>query len=679
MYPNDPNQPSLPSQEPQPEPGWGAPQPVRQPMPTQPQQQMPPQTPPPLAPTIPSANPLPPQPEPYYNTVPQPMPVKRLPTEKGPLVLRFNLWMKAHWRLTLLTAVLVFIVGLTIYQIIYPNSRLLPGATVDGVALGGMRKEEAATKLNDLYGDVEMSIYFGKNDAAFMKSKIKDMGISVVNNDRVGALNYPFYLRIIPGSIFWANGMIQPSGLSYQYDKAKIQSYTESKVGDSCTIPAKDATLKLIDSQFQLVKSVPGGECDITEFQKAISEATPISTPDAKENQLRIDSTEKAAAVDDDKARELADMLNKRLKDPMPMSLGSNTEQIPGRIVMSWLDFKSDVPEKSIDEVNDTAKLVYVINDDRMATYINGGIAAKVVKKPGVSKISTTDFTETSRVNGVGGTALDMPKIVASVTDYINSRTNQAVAVVHEVGPTLLYTRTYTPTSVGLRALLTQFADDNPGTYGLAMTELANVAHPRSGSYNADAQFASAGIESLYIGYAVLADRATGELRPVEKISNGRSVETCFKDMYMKFDEGCRRGFYTRLGYGRVVQRGAEIGLKNTRFADTGGTTSANDLQKTLIGLYSNAIGRAIGGQQILTLGQQIRSNDGIPAGLSKGNVSHFVGDSDTAKNDAAIVYSTKGAYALSIVSKDSSWDKIAALVKKIEAFKQMKIPKDAR
>ncbi|MFZ1360754.1 MAG: serine hydrolase [Candidatus Saccharimonadales bacterium] len=674
MYPNDPNQPS-PPQEPQPLPQqapsqFGAQQPVQSV--AQPQQA-------PLAPTIPVQNPLPPQPHNNFNATPQPMVVKRLPVNNGPLVFRFNEWMKQHWRLTILTGVLLIVVGITIYQIIYPNARLLPGTSVDGIALGGMRKEEAATKLNTLYGDVEMSIYFGKNDAAFMKSKIKDMGISVVNNDRIAAMEYPFYLRLIPGSIFWANNTMKLGNLAYEYDKSKIQSYTEGTVGDTCTISAKDATLKLIDSQLQLVKSVPGGECDITEFQKAISEAMPISTPDAKENQLRIDSTEKAAAVDDDKARELADSLNKRLKDPMPMSLGSNSESIPGRIVLSWLDFKSDVPEKSLDDVHSAAKLVFAINNDRMATYINGGIASKVVKKPGVSKIATTDFTETSRVNGAGGTALDMPKIVTSVTDYINNRTNQSVAVVHEVGPTLIYTRTYTPTSVGLKALLTQFAEDNEGTYGLAMTELSNVRYPRSASYNADAQFASAGIESLYIGYAAIMQQSEGELRPVEKISDERSVETCLKDMYIKFDSKCRYGFYTRLGYARVVQRGVELGLKNTKFADAGGVTSANDLHQVLIGLHNGTIGRAQGTRQLLSMSQAIRTNDGVPAGVSKGNVTHFIGDSETVKNDAAIVSSDKGVYALSIVSKDSSWEKIAALTKKIQDFKQMKIPKDAR
>ena len=424
---------------------------------------------------------------------------------------------------------------------------------------------------------------------------------------------------------------------------------------------------------------MPGGECDITEFQKAISEATPVSTPDAKENKLRIDSTVAPAAVDDDKARELADVLNKRLKDPMPISLGTESESVPGRIVKSWLDFKSDVPEESIDKANESAKLVFTINEERMATYINNGIAAKVIKKPGVSKVSTLDFTETSRVNGAGGTELDLPRIVASVTDYINSKTNQAVAVTHAVGPQVIYTRKYTPTSVGYKALLTQFAQDNPGTYGLALTEMSGQTHLRSGSYNADARFPSAGIESVYVGYAAIMDRYSGELRPAEKIAGNRNTDTCLKDMYEKADDECRMGFYDRLGFDKVTRRGTELGLKNTVFANKGGVTSANDLHKVIIGLFKNQVARAEGGQQILSTARNTRSNDGIPAGVTTGEITHFVGENETVRNDAAIVYSSKGVYVLSVMSDGSSWEKIADLTKKIQAFKQVKMPKDAR
>ncbi len=685
MYPNNPNQPQSPQPTPPPQPnqGWGQQQPPVNPQyMQQPQSQFQYQQQQPqpqyqasqqIAPTIPSQNPLPP----LNNQTLPPLSPKKLPGSKGPAALLFNDWMKNHWKAVLLSVIGLIVVGITIFQIVYPNTRLLPGAQVDGAAVGGMRKDEAATKLNNLYADVELNIFFGNNDAAFETPKLKEVGINVVNEERINKMEYPFYLKLIPGSIFWANNVIKPGGLEYAYDKDRIQSYTESKVGNTCTVPAKDATLKLIDSQLQIVPSVPGGTCDITEFQKLLSDSKPVSS--SADNKLRIASTETPAAVDDDKARALADVLNKRMKDPMPVSLGTSSESVPGRTVLSWLDFKSDVPQANIDDANQSAKLLFTVNSERLETYLNSGIAAKVVKKPGVSKVSTQDFTETSRLDGAGGLVLDQPKIVASVTDYINSKTNQAVAVTHAVGPTVIYTRSYTPTSVGYSALLAQFAQDNPGTYGMAITELSGLTNLRSATYNADAKFPSAGIESLYLGYGVVIDKYAGLLRPAEKISGERNVDACFKDMYLKSDEGCRIGFYNRFGFEHITKRGQELGLKNTTFANKGGVTSANDLQNVLIGLHKNQVARVEGGQQLISVSRSIRSNDGIPKGLSSGEVSHFVGESEVVHNDAALVYSNKGLYALSIVSDGSSWEKIADLTKKIQAFKQVKVPKDAR
>jgi beta-lactamase class A len=674
MYPNDPNQQPQPPQQPQPNPGWGS-QPA---VPPQQQPYAPVQQPQPQQPYTPYPQPV--------RAVPMPIAqpgatvVKRPKKVSGPFALLFNDWMKAHWKLVILVTLAVIILGTLIFQIVYPNSRLLPGTTVDGVALGGMRKDEAAKKLDDLYGDVKLNIYFGKNQAAFQTPKVKDVGVSVLNENRINDIQYPFYYRVIPGSFLFMDSITKVSGLEYAYDKQKIQDYTQSKVGDTCTIPAKDATLKLIDSQLQVVPSVPGGVCDITSFQQSLSEARPTSDADSDSNKVRIDSTEIAAKVDDDKARQLADMLNTRLKDPMPMSLGSTSEPIPGRIVLSWLDFKSEIPPDSVDDsANLTAKLLYSVNPDRMSTYLSSGIAAKVVKKPGVSKVSTTDFTETARVNGANGVDLDQDKIVASITNYIDSKTNQAVAVTHNVGPTVIYTRSYTPTSVGYSALLAQFAQDNPGKYGLAITELSGLKFPRSATYNADARFSSAGIESLYMGYAIVMDKAAGSLRPAETIAGSRNVETCMKDMIIKQDDACRLGFYTRFGFAHTTARGAELGLQNTVFADKGGVTSANDLQKVMIGLYKNQIARIEGGQTLLSIARTIRSNDGIPAGISTGSVSHLVGEDDAeVRNDTAVVYSSKGVYILTVLSDGSGWDKVASLAKKIEAFKQVKVPPNA-
>ncbi|MDB5177119.1 MAG: hypothetical protein JWN75_787 [Candidatus Saccharibacteria bacterium] len=592
--------------------------------------------------------------------------------------LTVNYWLRQHWKLLLLIIVAVLIVGQTIFQIVYPGSRLIPGTKVDGVDLGGLRVDDAAKKLDGLYGSLKLNIFFGKNDAAFQSPKMSDVGIGVDNNARLAAINYPFYLRIIPGSILWAPAATKPGEIAYTYDKNKIANYTQSKVGEDCSIAPQNASLKLIDSKLQLVPSATGGKCDITEFQQQLAQVQPDS---GKDNQVRIAIDETPAPISDDMARELAGKLNTRLAVPMPITVDVTTDTIPGRVVLSWLDFKADVPAQSIDNTgNQTASLKYNVNNARMQDYLNQGIAAKLIKKAGVSHVTTLDFKETARVNGANGRGLDMVKAVASVESYISGKATNATAATQVIGPTASYTRNYTPTSIGFSALLAQYAQDNPGTYGMAFTELSGVSYPRSATYRADARMPAGGIHSLYLAYTDVMQEYAGIARPVDKISGDVNATDCFKDMLQKFDEGCRTGFYDYFGYATLTSRGAGLGLTNTVFAREDTLTSANDLQKVMIGLYKNQIGRIEGAQKILSTLRTNQSKEGIPTGAGAGQISHTIGENTTVHNDTAIVYSTNyGAYALTVLSDGSSWDKVSGLAQKIQTLKAVKVPKDAR
>ena len=662
---------SGPPQSPSPNPVSGPP-PVPQPMPLPtPAPLTPPTLPPISAPTPISA----PPPRSNFGSGPG---VYATPRAGGAML--FNDWMKRHWKLVLLIIIGLVILFETIFQIVYPSSRLIPGTKVDGLDIGGLTKSDAATKLDKAYGALTLDIYFGKNGAAFQSPKMSDAGIGTDNSARVAALDYPTYLRFIPGSIFWAPGLEKTGDIAYTYDTNKIASYTESKVGTNCSIDPQNASLKLVDSQLQLIPSSTGGTCDITEFEQKLAQVKPDSN---KANNVRIAIDETPAPVSDDMARDLAAKLNGRLAAAMPLSVDAATDSIPGHVVLGWLDFTAVVPEQTIDNTgNQSASLQFSINTDRMKAYLDQGIASKLVIKPGVSKVSTKDFTETSRANGANGRDVNVTATAQSVTDYINSKTNKAVGATQVVGPTTIYTRSYSPTSVGFSALLAQYAQDNPGTWGLAFTELSGVTNPRHASYNGDTQLPAAGIQSLYLGYTDVIQEYNGASRPVDVIAGDTNEVDCFKQMYQDFDTGCIDGFYDFYGYATIAARGRDLGLTNTSFAGRQTATTANDLQRVMVGLYKNQLGRVEGGQKILNAMRLARENEGIPTGAGKQiTVIHTTGEDDSAAihNDTAIVYdSNYGEYALTVMSKGASWDSIAGLVQKVNALKSVKIPKGA-
>lgn len=592
--------------------------------------------------------------------------------------LQLNYWLKQHWKLLVVIFVSVGVLGEVIFQIVYPSSRLIPGTTVDGLDLGGKKYAEATKVLDDAYGGLKLNIYFGESNAAYQSPKMNEVGIGVDNAARLEKITYPFYLRVIPTSIFWASALTKPGDIAYTYDKTKIANYTTGKVGKDCSIEPQNASLRLIDNKLQLVPTVAGGQCDINEFQRKLSEVQP--DPDVA-NQVRISINPTAAPITDDMARDLAVKLNTRLSKAMPMQVDQATSDIPARVVLSWLDFTPVIPEKMIDNsANRSASLKFSVNAKRMEDYLNRNIAEKLVQKPGVSKVSTYDFSETSRVNGANGRGIDLTKTSQSVEDYINEKNQKAVGATTVIGPTTVYTRTYSPTSNGFNALFAHFAQDNPGTYGIAFEELSGVARPRSGSHNQNARLPAAGIHSLYLAYTNVMEEHAGTSRPVDIIDDGRNATDCFKEMLQNFDEGCRTGFYNHFGYAKLTARANQLGLKNTVFAGEDTVTSAADIKQVLVGLFKGQVARVEGGQKILSTIRSNSDNDGIPKGVASGNVSHAIGESGSSFNDAGIISSTnKGAYALVVLTKDgSSWEKIAELTKKIEAIKAMKIPKDA-
>lgn len=589
--------------------------------------------------------------------------------------LEFDYWLKRHWPILVGIFVGLLVFGQVVYQIVYPSGKLMPGTTVDGVDLGGLRKDEAATKLNGLYGGLKLKIFFGKNGAAFLTPAMKEVGIGVDNTARLEPMNYPFWLRIIPTSIFWAANMQTVGDIEYVYDKNKIADYTQSKVGSDCSIPYQNASLKLIDSQLQLVPSIAGGKCDLTEFQQALAKVQPSSDVD---NKVTISTIETAAPVTDDMARDLAAKLNGRMSEPMPITVDANTDKIPGRVVLGWLDFTADVPEQSlVKKANEQARLLFAVNSKRMLDYLHQGIASKLVKTPGVSKVSTLDFKETSRENGVSGRDLDLPKITQSVADYLNSKSQQAVGATVSVPPTVKYTRSYSATSNGFTALFTQFAQDNPDAkWSMSFEEISGAEKKRKASYNTGAVMPAAGIESMYLAYVDLLELKAGSIRPVDLISGSTSEAECFKLMLTQFDKGCREGFYNYFGYAKTMNRIKAAGLNGTTFSEST-TTTGGDVQAMTKGLYTAQLARAEGGTRILETTRGGRDNDGIPKGAGIKGMQHIVGQSDTVHNDTAVVYDTNyGAYILTIMSDGTTdWSKVADLANRVHTLKKIKLP----
>jgi len=91
-----------------------------------------------------------------------------------------------------------------IAQLGYPADRLLPLQKVDGLAVGARSKANAIAALDAAYASKKIDVYLGDSQGAVASPTLEQAGMSVDSASRVEAMKYPWYMRLVPTSIFWA-------------------------------------------------------------------------------------------------------------------------------------------------------------------------------------------------------------------------------------------------------------------------------------------------------------------------------------------------------------------------------------------------------------------------------------------------------------------------------------------
>ena len=546
------------------------------------------------------------------------------------------------WKKLLGGASAVLIGGMILVQLFYPPNTLLPYTKIDGISVAGKTKQQAIDTLNTAYANHTIAIYMGSGTKPVTSPKLSAVDGSVDNTARINDMSYPWYMRLVPTSLFWSGRKV--AATPAPKFGAKFVDYVNKKLMPDCQQPPVNATLKATGGTLSVVPSVIGGTCSEVDVISSIKSARPTLT---SQTSVKVARNEEKPAVMDDAAKELADTLNMRLKSGATLQVNGNPITVTANDLLTWLDFSAD-----------GNKLTAKVNVNRAGDWLNKNVAAKVAVAPGVSYVKTLDFTELSRTNGAPGKALDIAATVSSLQDVVDGASTAAAVATKDVPPTEQYTRTYSPNDQGLSALMANYAHDHPGTFGVSMVELDGQR--RRASYNGDNQFVTASTYKLFVAYELLKQIDAGD-------RDWDSNALCFSKMISQSDNACAENFLNMLGLSTISKDIQAIGLKNSTFMKSGGPfTTPNDL--TLI------LGMIATGQNFSSVNQQrliaaMKANvyrQGIPAGV-QGTVADKVGFLDGLLHDAAIVYGPHGTYVLAIMTDGSSWGTIADLAKQID------------
>ena len=551
---------------------------------------------------------------------------------------------RANWKKIGIIAGSSLVGLLLLIQLFYPSDRLPLYATIDGQSLGGKTTSEAVQVLNAAYANHTVAIYMGSSKTPVVSPKFSDMDIRVDNAARLESVSYPWYLRIIPTSLFWA-GAGKTSEPTATFGN-KFTTFIETKLMPDCKQDPVDASLKANGTKLEVVSAITGGSCEKDDVLASIKKVTPSLTEGSS---VRVAREEQTPAVGDDIAKALAETLNSRLGKGITIDVLGGPVDVSASEVLGWLDFSTKDGE-----------IVATVNSERAGDWLSKNIASKVAIAAGTSYIHTLDFTETSRVNGSTGRALDVGATVATIQSLVVGQSSTAAAVTKVVAPTEQYTRTYSASDTGLSALLANYAKDHTGTFGISMIELDGKK--RRADYNGDKQFVTASTYKLFVAYSLLKQIDAGK-------RSWDSDSACFNKMISYSDNACAESFLNALGLKNVTNDIQAIGLKNSTFMKSGGPfTTANDLT-LMLGMIATSQNYSSVNQQRLVAAMKANVyRNGIPAGVN-GTVADKVGFLDGLLHDAAIVYGPNGTYVLAIMTDGSSWATIADLAKQIDTL----------
>lgn len=541
-------------------------------------------------------------------------------------------------------------------QWIYPQQAAMLYAKVDGVSISGMKHDEALAVITKQYNDKIVDVSFGNSSKPYRSPALKALGAKV-DSSAVDAAMYPWWLRMIPTSLWWGHFLAGDKDSAVSLDKAKTAEYVTQELGESCNVAPKNASAEVKGDAIVRVAAEDGGVCKLEDVTKLLQDAKPTLRSSAN---VRVPMTPVTPAVTNEKADELIATVESRLKDGVILQQGAVKETLDAKIVRSWLKF---------DNSKDT--LTASLDGEKAKEVLLKQVAPKVDKKPGVVTITTNDFIELSRTGGGNGQALNVSATVDNITKYLTGDAKSAEIATTSVPAEKKYIRTYSSTDQGLSALMKNFAETHSGVYGVSLIELSGKG--RRAEYNQGKVFFPASTYKVFVAYSTLKQVEAGKMSWSDQIANtgGRNLEKCFNDMIVISDNACPEELMRKIGVRTLNADAAAIGLRQTRFIAPGQhQTTAGDLSVFMASLQTGQL--SISGANRSKFLDALNRNiyrKGIPAGAS-GKVADKVGFIDALLHDTAIVYSPSGTYVLTIMTDGSSWGNIAELTRQIEKLR---------
>lgn len=531
-------------------------------------------------------------------------------------------------------------------QMLYPLDRALPLAKIGDADISFWSSEDLAKKLNDQFSSSQLKLVTPRVTVDY---PLGQAGAELKTGQMIEtATNYPFWWRFVPLSIFFQP--VQQDLLDIQYSQTVLDAFSKKQL-TKLTIKPKSARLSIKNGRIVAESDQSGQHTSLRSISKAIK-ALSVDMSGVTVVHVPVWQTKaKVTAEDFSDVKHQAEVALSRV---VVISVaGQEDFSVSRDEIASWLVVgeKSGAPALQFDG-KAFAKYLETID--------------KTVGRPaGTTNITLTNGIETGRDEGAVGKKIDRTGLTDAVESWLLSGNGGSLFVTQlvDVPPVIVYNNTYTASQAGLRAYVTDMAQQMD--VHIAIQQLGGEGW--SARARAGESIPSASTYKLYVAKWLFEQMNQGKTSWNDPILD-TTVSVCFDRMTIASTNPCAIEWLDRAGRSNINQFVYGLGFSHgTTFVHPVAThTTASDLMKFMIGLENGSLVSGAHRDRLLHSLSVHPYRSGVPAG-SAGQVWDKVGFLWGYVHDAAIVRHPQGTYVIIVMTNGQSYAKIAEITRQVE------------
>jgi len=528
-------------------------------------------------------------------------------------------------------------------QLFYPSNRALPLSRMQANGYLGFADERQILKTFEDFDSRTVTVH---THTKTLTTSYKDLGVTIAPDKTIESMTtYSLRERLIPFSILLKGNKTYQ--ISRDLNESQLNLYVRDVINQTNKQPA-DAVVTKQGTQLVITPSEEGYA-----YQGEVLRSHLLRSDLADKGQIVFAPTILPPKITSETAEAVVKRMQQRIDAPLFITAEVTSFKVDSAMMASWVDITPKPEEKTVD-IN--------FNRDRVAASL--AQLRSQVDYPAVDTIVTyLNGVPAGRQEGAVGKSLKYDELVDRILATTSPSITNLEAVVTTLPPPEKIERKYTKDSTGIQTMLSYWTANHNGEHSIDFQTVNGRIVANSNPHQIRP---SAGVYRMFIGSLIYGKIASGTISSSTVLSNGQSVGTCLERMLAESESGCTNVLGDMVGWGASDSLLKSQGFENTTLTAGAGLTSASDLTRWFVKVYSGNIVTKPHSSALLQSLNRETNRSGIPAGSPGMFVASKAGSAGRTRHEAAIVYHPGGMYVLSVMSEGSSAANFADLAREI-------------